>query len=312
MSTSTQLQCGGRTCAQCGKCCDWVPTYCTNYKRRDDGTCTDNTDTLYEVLFRTALAVSDARLSARISQRISRDHAANRCRRAVDDLDAALNTTIRAGDLLEIVIDAFTCAKMIAFDVDRARDGDGLAILEASKAVRRAQHDHVCQCVDSHQPSYSTASLAAVPENTVMASTSSPTPQPTPEKEVQEFAAPGVCERLFCEGRPCSKCHKCRDWHFNGDHDTWNWVFNWRNWVKADEDRWCNNRAKLLTKRDDATCRIICYGNDYRRVGDSNCYYGHDSYYDSDGTYHSGMLYGGGRSGFIYIDHLCSCEKHSH
>ncbi|CAF1505920.1 unnamed protein product [Adineta steineri] len=146
MSAFTQLHCGGRTCPQCGKCCDWVPSYCANYKRRDDGTCADNTDTLYEVLFRTVIAVADARPSARISQRIPRGHAVNHCRSAVDDLNAALNAAICDGDLRKIVIDAFTRAKMIASNIDRARDEDGLAILEASKAVRHAQHDHVCQC----------------------------------------------------------------------------------------------------------------------------------------------------------------------
>ncbi|CAF4066762.1 unnamed protein product, partial [Adineta steineri] len=64
----------------------------------------------------------------------------------VDDLNTALNAAICDGDLRKIVIDAFTRAKMIASNIDRARDEDGLAILEASKAVRHAQHDHVCQC----------------------------------------------------------------------------------------------------------------------------------------------------------------------
>ncbi|CAF5035452.1 unnamed protein product, partial [Rotaria sp. Silwood1] len=94
MSTSTQLECGGRACPQCGKCRDWDPTYGNKYKRRDDGTCRDNTDTLYDALFRVGLAVADARPSARISARIPRDHAANRCHHAVDDLDAAFNAAI--------------------------------------------------------------------------------------------------------------------------------------------------------------------------------------------------------------------------
>jgi hypothetical protein len=146
MSASSQLQCGGRTCPQCGKCRDWDPTFGNKYKRRDDGTCRDNTDTLYDAVFRAGLAVTDARPSARISGRIPRDHATNRCRRAVDDLNAALNAAIIDGDLLDVVIDALTRTEMIAFDIDRACDEDCSAILRACKAVRHAQHDHVCHC----------------------------------------------------------------------------------------------------------------------------------------------------------------------
>ena len=146
MSSSTQLQCGGRACPQCGKCRDWDPTYGNKYKRRDDGTCRDNTDTLYDALFRVGLAVAVARPSARISARTPRDHAANRCRRAVDDLDAAFNAAILDGDLRDVVIDALNRAEMIASDIDLARDEDGFAILKASKAVREAQRDHVCHC----------------------------------------------------------------------------------------------------------------------------------------------------------------------
>ncbi|CAF1201310.1 unnamed protein product, partial [Rotaria sp. Silwood1] len=152
MSASTQLECGGRACPQCGKCRDWDPTYGNKYKRRDDGTCRDNTDTLYDALFRVGLAVADARPSARISARIPRDHAANRCRRgmsehcccrhAVDDLDAAFNAAILDGDLRDVVIDALNRAEIIASNIDLARDEDGFAILKATKAVREAQRDH--------------------------------------------------------------------------------------------------------------------------------------------------------------------------
>ncbi|CAF3889685.1 unnamed protein product [Adineta steineri] len=50
-----------------------------------------------------------------------------------------------------------------------------------------------------------------------------------PKLELQEFAAPGTCKELRCEGRPCAKCHKCRDYHFCGDQDQWNWVCNHKN-----------------------------------------------------------------------------------
>ena len=144
MSASTQLQCGGRACPQCGKCREWDPIYGNKYKRRDDGTCRDNTDTLYDALFCAGLAVADARPSARISARIPRDHAANRCRRAVDDLNAAFNAATR--DLDDVVIDALSRTEMIAFNIDRACDEDCSAILRATKAVREAQRDHVCHC----------------------------------------------------------------------------------------------------------------------------------------------------------------------
>ncbi|CAF0766312.1 unnamed protein product [Adineta steineri] len=72
--------------------------------------------------------------------------------------------------------------------------------------------------------------------------------------ESQEFAALGTCKQLYCKGHPCAKCHKCRDWHYNGDQDTWNWICSYENWGKVDENRWYNGAYKLFTKRDAATC----------------------------------------------------------
>ncbi|CAF1505544.1 unnamed protein product, partial [Adineta steineri] len=91
--------------------------------------------------------------------------------------------------------------------------------------------------------------------------------------KLQEFAPPGTCKELYCEGRPCAKCHECRDWHFTDDQDQWDWVCNWRNWMQVDKDRWYNVADKLFTKRDGATC----YHHSLR-----------DSYYDD----------------------VCLCEKH--
>ncbi|CAF1448231.1 unnamed protein product, partial [Adineta steineri] len=93
-------------------------------------------------------------------------------------------------------------------------------------------------------------------------------------EQPQEFAAPSTFKKLNCNGRPCAKCHKCRDWHFTGDQDTWNWVCNYKNWKEKDTNRWHGNgymlftysdgdwkfftkhdaSCKLFTKRDDATC----------------------------------------------------------
>ncbi|CAF1426589.1 unnamed protein product [Didymodactylos carnosus] len=146
MATSTQLQCGGRTCPECGKCSDWVPNYGKKYKRRDDGTCRDNTDTLYDALFRAGLAVADARPSARKSIRMPHNLATDRCRRAVDDVNAAFNAAIVDDDLRDLVIEGLSCAEMVAYDIDRACDEDGRTILRACKAVRNAQDNHVCHC----------------------------------------------------------------------------------------------------------------------------------------------------------------------
>ncbi|CAM4852247.1 unnamed protein product, partial [Rotaria magnacalcarata] len=69
------------------------------------------------------------------------------------------------------------------------------------------------------------------------------------------FARPGDWKMLNCKGRPCSKCHKCRDWHYSGDQNTWNWICNWRNWSDGDCKRYNNsNIYKLFTKRDGAAC----------------------------------------------------------
>ncbi|CAF1535595.1 unnamed protein product [Adineta steineri] len=74
--------------------------------------------------------------------------------------------------------------------------------------------------------------------------------------EAEEFAAPGAYGQLRCKGRPCAKCHKCRDWHFSGNQDQWNLVCNWENWKKVDEDRWNYEGLQLFTKRDGATCNV--------------------------------------------------------
>ncbi|CAF0908439.1 unnamed protein product [Adineta steineri] len=102
--------------------------------------------------------------------------------------------------------------------------------------------------------------------------------------EPQEFAAAGTCARLHCQGRPCARCNKCRDWHFTGDQDQWNWVCNWENWNDADWSQWRSGSINFFTKRDDANC-------------DGDIYF-RGLIYD--------LLYDGDRND----GHLCLCEKH--
>ncbi|CAF3979406.1 unnamed protein product [Adineta steineri] len=73
--------------------------------------------------------------------------------------------------------------------------------------------------------------------------------------EHQEFDDPKTCEKLICNGRPCAKCHMCRDWHFTGDYDTWTWITNWENWTKDEWNRFRNDGIRNNFKeRDGATC----------------------------------------------------------
>ncbi|CAF0934920.1 unnamed protein product [Adineta steineri] len=117
-----------------------------------------------------------------------------------------------------------------------------------------------------------------------------PTAQQLPKS--QEFAAPEACEQLLCKGHPCAKCHKCRDWHFNGDQETWNWICNYKNWRKVDEDRWRKGASNLLEKRIDATCTG-------RIAGHIGC------------SFSFGLSIGGSGTtiGAPYA-RLCLCEKH--
>ncbi|CAF5067673.1 unnamed protein product, partial [Rotaria sp. Silwood1] len=62
--------------------------------------------------------------------------------------------------------------------------------------------------------------------------------------------------KLRCRGRPCARCHKCRDWHFTGNQDTWDWICTWENFKDKDWKRYRNDRIyNLFEKRDGATCR---------------------------------------------------------
>ncbi|CAF4345244.1 unnamed protein product [Rotaria sp. Silwood2] len=156
---------------------------------------------------------------------------------------------------------------------------------------------------------------------------------PTPES--QEFAASGTCKKLNCEGSPCAKCNKCRDWHFVGNQHQWNWVCNWKNWNRDDKKRWCDDDWKLLMKRDDATCtaadpladavavadpddRYLAYLDDLRAV-----YLAEDARDDDDDDRHAYLAYLSDardrrdddyladlRDDLEGVAHLCLCEKH--
>ncbi|CAF1131332.1 unnamed protein product [Adineta ricciae] len=60
------------------------------------------------------------------------------------------------------------------------------------------------------------------------------------------FAKPGTYREIHCEGRPCSKCGRCRDWQFKGDLETWRWIQNYRSWISL--------YPPDFDKRDGATC----------------------------------------------------------
>ncbi|CAF2028488.1 unnamed protein product, partial [Rotaria magnacalcarata] len=119
----------------------------------------------------------------------------------------------------------------------------------------------------------------------------------------QEFAAPGTCAELRCKGRPCAQCHKCRDWHFTGNHDKWNWVCNFKNWKGDDWQRWNDGDYKLFKKRTDgATCDgLDDDDDDDRGRGDRGRGRGRDD--DLDDGY---LL---DDDDYDYLDHFCLCNR---
>ncbi|CAF1238963.1 unnamed protein product [Adineta steineri] len=99
-----------------------------------------------------------------------------------------------------------------------------------------------------------------------------------PPLESQEFAA---LDRY--SQHPYAKCYICRDWHFTGGQDQWNWVCDCKNWEKGDKDYWrYDNGWNLITKRYDS--------------GAFSRYYHH--------------LYNGYDAYDYYNRHACLCEKH--
>ncbi|CAF1502573.1 unnamed protein product [Adineta steineri] len=117
--------------------------------------------------------------------------------------------------------------------------------------------------------------------------------------ELQEFAAPGTCKELDCQGRPCANCYQCRDWHFSGNQDQWNWVCSLENWEDKDRNRWkAGEGLKLFTKRDDATCNDADLDRHFNSSGDRHFNTSGDRHFNTTGDRHFNSA------------HLCLCEKH--
>ncbi|CAF1544054.1 unnamed protein product [Adineta ricciae] len=77
--------------------------------------------------------------------------------------------------------------------------------------------------------------------------------------EYQEFATTGTTKELYCNGRLCAKCGKCRDWYYT-DTASWKWVQNcisWDmdDWVRFDKDEY----YKYFIRREGATCSRLRY-----------------------------------------------------
>ena len=84
--------------------------------------------------------------------------------------------------------------------------------------------------------------------------------------EPQEFATPGTYKKLICEGRPCARCGKCRDWYFTGDAATLTWLRNVTDWSPKGVawKRWLNDEIYNEFKpRSNKTCVF----RDFRHVG---------------------------------------------
>ncbi|UJR18041.1 hypothetical protein I4U23_004942 [Adineta vaga] len=96
--------------------------------------------------------------------------------------------------------------------------------------------------------------------------------------EDQEFAEPAEGIKLFCEGRPCAKCHKCRDWKCSNDPPLWDWLYKYEEWDNNEWNLWRHERYKFFIKRDGATCScyfLALYLNYGRDVHDAGADYRH-------------------------------------
>lgn len=111
--------------------------------------------------------------------------------------------------------------------------------------------------------------------------------------ETLEFAQPGACKELYCQGRACAKCGKCRDWYYIGDRESWKWIQSWRNWEDDDWKLWDDDHVwgHFKKRTDGATC---CH-NDYLRYA----YY----HYRDDDHYRLYRLYT--RDGYVLG---CVCD----
>ncbi|CAF0925793.1 unnamed protein product [Adineta steineri] len=145
--------------------------------------------------------------------------------------------------------------------------------------------------------------------------------------EHEDSGDPKNGKKLDCKGRPCAKCHKCRDWRFIGGHDTWIWITNWKNWTNDEWSYFDNDRIYMnFTKHDGATCSLSTYGYidypvplhriyldsaaadnarridaDHRRPGRPGCCPLPGGSYSRDGGVY---IYRGS------LRHVCVCELH--
>ncbi|CAF4011741.1 unnamed protein product [Adineta steineri] len=146
---------------------------------------------------------------------------------------------------------------------------------------------------DSDKPTHFATNASTVPKNTMVPYKPLSKPQPQPKAEYHEFDDPNNDRKLDCKGRPCAKCHMCRDWQFGGDHATWTWIANWKIWTAKDWNHFNNDGIwKNFKKRDGATCSYGFYGGGY-------------GYYGGRGD-DGGGFYGS----FYFSNHLCVCERH--
>lgn len=62
--------------------------------------------------------------------------------------------------------------------------------------------------------------------------------------------------RLFCKGRNCGGCGRCRDWYYTGNLADWKWIQNYDNWNKDDRKRWEDGDywESFHKRADGATC----------------------------------------------------------
>lgn len=71
----------------------------------------------------------------------------------------------------------------------------------------------------------------------------------------QESAPSGRIPGPACNGRPCPKCGRCRDWCYTGDLASWQWLRNAANWNSEDWSRWGSGAYwKNFKLRRHATC----------------------------------------------------------
>ena len=81
--------------------------------------------------------------------------------------------------------------------------------------------------------------------------------------EIPEFAPPGEHEDLYCKGRHCAKCGKCRDWYYTGSLTSWRWIQNVNNWSNDDWKTWSTNGFwERFKRRDDARCFYLDFYDD--------------------------------------------------